>query len=367
MINNGVAFPFEIKGAKLTQTKSSQIRKLSLPSSFLFSQIQIQKWKALQTMNVLILGGWAMGASIIGGDARFVHLAAMRSTPAAIAITRLRLLRNPYDRHELVRQDVKQVVCAVCDTEQPVAQVCTNCGVRMGEYFCDICKFFDDDIGKQQFHCDDCGICRVGGQENFFHCEKCGSCYSVTLRDNHLCVENSMRHHCPICYEFLFDSMKDISVMKCGHTMHHECFEEMLNRDTYCCPICSKSVMDMTRTWKRIDEEQLSCPKIIGIGRFGYYAMTAMTQQKCSSTFWGKNVVTANRIIRVQSLLRFFLNDQNLVVQESREIVMLGYSSYSSPTYGRRWGLVSASLGRYKHLYTVILGLLSRHEQLKFY
>ncbi|RYR76325.1 hypothetical protein Ahy_A01g000923 isoform B [Arachis hypogaea] len=255
MINNGVAFPFEIKGAKLTQTKSSQIRKLSLPSSFLFSQIQIQKWKALPTMNVLILGGWAMGASIIGGDARFVHLAAMRSTPAAIAITRLRLLRNPYDRHELVRQDVKQVVCAVCDTEQPVAQVCTNCGVRMGEYFCDICKFFDDDIGKQQFHCDDCGICRVGGQENFFHCEKCGSCYSVTLRDNHLCVENSMRHHCPICYEFLFDSMKDISVMKCGHTMHHECFEEMLNRDTYCCPICSKSVMDMTRTWKRIDEE----------------------------------------------------------------------------------------------------------------
>ena len=27
-----------------------------------------------------------------------------------------------------------------------VAQVCTNCGVRMGEYFCNICKFFDDDV-----------------------------------------------------------------------------------------------------------------------------------------------------------------------------------------------------------------------------
>lgn len=27
-----------------------------------------------------------------------------------------------------------------------VAQVCTNCGVRMGEYFCSICKFFDDDV-----------------------------------------------------------------------------------------------------------------------------------------------------------------------------------------------------------------------------
>jgi len=54
----------------------------------------------------------------------------------------------------------------------------------MGEYFCDICKFYDDDvsfkfhcfcicfvpfklmhvallqIGKGQYHCNDCGICR---------------------------------------------------------------------------------------------------------------------------------------------------------------------------------------------------------------
>lgn len=114
------------------------------------------------------------------------------------------MLRNPVDRHELVRQDVEQVrcfvspslfcklwcclfiwiswcsqvVCSVCDTEQPVwnarfvvnrapfkwtfwlriwnlckfafffqvDQVCTNCGVRMGEYFCKICKFYDDDV-----------------------------------------------------------------------------------------------------------------------------------------------------------------------------------------------------------------------------
>ncbi|RYR51156.1 hypothetical protein Ahy_A06g026203 isoform A [Arachis hypogaea] len=55
------------------------------------------------------------------------------------------------------------VVCAICNTEQP--------------------------IGKQQIHCDECEICRVGGQENYFHCEKCGSCYLVTLRDNHLCGE----------------------------------------------------------------------------------------------------------------------------------------------------------------------------------
>lgn len=26
------------------------------------------------------------------------------------------------------------------------AQVCSNCGVNMGEYFCNICKFYDDDV-----------------------------------------------------------------------------------------------------------------------------------------------------------------------------------------------------------------------------
>ena len=62
-----------------------------------------------------------------------------------------------------------QVICSVCDTEQPVtnyshhynysyemitqcfyqvAQVCSNCGVNMGEYFCNICKFYDDNVNK---------------------------------------------------------------------------------------------------------------------------------------------------------------------------------------------------------------------------
>ncbi|CAI0626929.1 unnamed protein product [Linum tenue] len=30
------------------------------------------------------------------------------------------MLKNPCDHHELDRYDVKQVVCEVCDTEQPV-------------------------------------------------------------------------------------------------------------------------------------------------------------------------------------------------------------------------------------------------------
>ncbi|XP_039129290.1 E3 ubiquitin-protein ligase MIEL1-like [Dioscorea cayenensis subsp. rotundata] len=151
------------------------------------------------------------------------------------------------DGHELRRQDVQRVICLMCDTEQPVAQVCTNCEVYMGEYFCGICKFYDDDVEKRkQYHCDDCGICRLGGRENFFHCKKCDACYSVELRDKHLCVENSLRHHCPICYEYLFDSLREITILKCGHNMHLECFLEMKYKKYNMCPTC-KSVIDMLK------------------------------------------------------------------------------------------------------------------------
>ncbi|KAG6435165.1 hypothetical protein SASPL_100034 [Salvia splendens] len=75
------------------------------------------------------------------------------------------------------------VVCAICNTEQQVSNLCSNCGVKFGEYFCNICKFYDDDISKNQFHCNDCGICR------------------------------------------------------------------------YRCPICSKSVFNMSNSWERLDEE----------------------------------------------------------------------------------------------------------------
>ncbi|WJX13200.1 RING-type E3 ubiquitin transferase [Trifolium repens] len=54
-----------------------------------------------------------------------------------------------------------------------VQQYCINCGVCMGEYFCGTCKFFDDDISKQQYPCDECGNCRTGGKDNFFHCKRC--------------------------------------------------------------------------------------------------------------------------------------------------------------------------------------------------
>ncbi|KAI6695707.1 hypothetical protein NL676_023417 [Syzygium grande] len=165
------------------------------------------------------------------------------------------LLSNPKDHHELVRHDVKQVICSVCSTEQEAAQVCSKCGVNMGEYFCGICKFYDDDTTKMQFHCEECGICRVGGRENFFHCPKCGSCYRMSLHNNHVCVENSMKSHCPVCYEYLFDSIKGTTILNCGHSIHMDCFQEMTDQNQYRCPICSKTAQSMSEVWRMLDSE----------------------------------------------------------------------------------------------------------------
>lgn len=32
-------------------------------------------------------------------------------------------------------------------------------------------------------------------------------------------------------WQYLFDSLKDTTVMKCGHTMHCECYNEMIKHD----------------------------------------------------------------------------------------------------------------------------------------
>ncbi|KAI6669939.1 hypothetical protein NL676_004824 [Syzygium grande] len=166
----------------------------------------------------------------------------------------------PLKRHDVPRHEVKQVICSLCGTEQEVQQNCQNCGVCMGEYFCAKCKFFDDDVSKNQYHCDECGICRTGGKENYFHCEKCGCCYSKLMRGAHRCVERAMHHNCPVCFEYLFDTMKDITVLPCGHTIHLECVKEMEHHFRYSCPVCSKSICDMSSLWRRLDQEIAKTP-----------------------------------------------------------------------------------------------------------
>ncbi|GKC94558.1 hypothetical protein Tco_1160000, partial [Tanacetum coccineum] len=55
------------------------------------------------------------------------------------------VLTNTKERHEIVRKISR-------NTEQQAAQICTKCGVKMGEYFCDICKFYEDDVNTLHIH-----------------------------------------------------------------------------------------------------------------------------------------------------------------------------------------------------------------------
>nr|POF10968.1 e3 ubiquitin-protein ligase miel1 [Quercus suber] len=69
-----------------------------------------------------------------------------------------------------------------------------------------------------------------------------------------------MHHNCPVCFEFLFDTTKDITVLRCGHTIHLECVKEMEHHFQYSCPVCSKSYCDMSPVWEKLDEEVAATP-----------------------------------------------------------------------------------------------------------
>jgi RING finger/CHY zinc finger protein 1 len=54
--------------------------------------------------------------------------------------------------------------------------------------------------------------------------------------------------------------IRAISVMRCGHTIHEHCFQQLFAHHQYTCPTCSKSVCDMAAVWRRRDEDVAATP-----------------------------------------------------------------------------------------------------------
>jgi len=204
---------------------------------------------------------------------------------------------SPPDPHPpLDRKRVTRLRCALCALEQPVARRCggavtggrffegggasagsspplgsphplphtdegdpaEGCGVAFGAYGCLKCNLFDDNTTKRQFHCDDCGICRVGGRSAFWHCGPCGACFGLRGRDDHRCVADATRRACPICLEELFEYVGRLAVLPCGHVMHHACHRDMLRRRLFKCPWCSKSTVSLD--WGAVDHAAAETP-----------------------------------------------------------------------------------------------------------
>lgn len=168
-------------------------------------------------------------------------------------------------QHELDRMAIKEVVCSHCHKRQVRASNCVSCDVLFGNYYCGTCNFWDDDgHEKKVFHCDECGICRVGGRENFFHCQTCGCCYPTELQDNHKCVTNALRQDCPVCMHDLFQSTTQVTILQCGHTIHQACLAEMQKNYSGLlnlrCPICSSSLQDYREIWRELDLQVARTP-----------------------------------------------------------------------------------------------------------
>ena len=62
--------------------------------------------------------------------------------------------------HTFDRYRVTEMRCMECGTRQPVNRMCTHCGTLMAKYYCNICHLFDDDSGRDIYHCQFCNFCR---------------------------------------------------------------------------------------------------------------------------------------------------------------------------------------------------------------
>ena len=149
---------------------------------------------------------------------------------------------DPKKAHTLDRHSVITIKCMLCDAEQEKAQTCSSCKDTLGAYWCSICVLLDDE-DKGQFHCDRCGICRIGGKENYSHCDRCGICMKTDAVETHACVANASRVNCSICLEDLHTSRIPISFLPCGHSLHRPCMQSFLESGESQCPLCKRSTL----------------------------------------------------------------------------------------------------------------------------
>ncbi|CAI2180513.1 6849_t:CDS:2 [Funneliformis geosporum] len=163
-----------------------------------------------------------------------------------------RLCHDDACDHEIDRHATKNMMCMHCQEIQPVNKSCNNCKRELSRYYCDKCKFLDDQPDKKIYHCDSCGICRIGERKDYFHCNVCDCCIRIGSKDSHKCIEKNLERDCVICNEYLFTSRSEAIFMPCGHSMHNNCYQEYIIT-AYQCPTCWKSIGNMDLYFRKID------------------------------------------------------------------------------------------------------------------
>ena len=143
---------------------------------------------------------------------------------------------------------LETIQCNECSFTQKPSPSCKSCSIPFSTYYCSICSIWSDidDI----YHCDECGICRRGTRESTFHCDRCGTCFQKSFFENHKCLKTSYKEkECIICHEQLFHSCENSFSLPCSHFIHLKCFQEYISYGNYGCPLCKKSMLDMSDHW----------------------------------------------------------------------------------------------------------------------
>ena len=98
------------------------------------------------------------------------------------------------------------------------------------------------------------------------------------LQDNHPCVVNNLQQPCPVCGEVLFDSVKQLAILACGHALHQDCQDSLSKLDFPGCLICQRTQAECDLT-RRLVEGAAS--KLAHMG--AQNAVRASAQDGCSA------------------------------------------------------------------------------------
>ena len=84
-----------------------------------------------------------------------------------------RFCHDAVEDHMLNRRETRNMLCMLCGCAQPASKECVLCGCTAAWYYCNVCKLWDDDPCKEIYHCEDCGICRIGAGigKSHLHCK----------------------------------------------------------------------------------------------------------------------------------------------------------------------------------------------------
>lgn len=160
------------------------------------------------------------------------------------------ICHNEEKGHILNRPLINKIKCINCNSINKIGTHCTNCKIEFALNHCKICKIWCSNL-KNIYHCHKCGRCKVGEKSKYYHCDECNLCYSYNCKDIHICkiVNNNKMDNCPICLNKILDNMQQISVLRCSHLMHKECYNSLIKNSNEngripSCTLCKKSLHD---------------------------------------------------------------------------------------------------------------------------